>query len=400
MNDEEWDCMKEEKFQFIEEVIKKSPGKLQRFASRFMAWIGLAVVFGLGVVIVVFAMGDNLRAMLFGKDNAGLRDGEMVSISVSNQEIDMAGIDMVKIRERVNQSIVKLIEANEEVGSAKVLGTGVILSKDSDVYVLANYNKLRSTNDLVVEFYDGSTAEATVFNGDVTLDIAVVEILSEDIKDKTLESIRYATVRNPDWLNKNYSCIYEGNAMREDILSYEGKIAGFSNIEDIHDIDSRLVYTDIQMNNINDGFLFDYNAELMGIVVRKLDKDNNSISAVTVYDMYHFIEQMINRENIGYLGIYGEYVDHENEKYMGEEIPEGLYVLDVDTDSAAHTYGIMKGDVIITIDETEINSMEDVEEIVLNKNPEDKIRVTLERKMGNTYEQIEITVEIGKRKKG
>ena len=393
--------MEEEKYGFVEEVIKKRPSGIKRIFSRLASWIGLAVVFSLGVVIMIYAMRDNLREILFKEDKNGYENGEKVSLSVSDQDVVLTGIDMVEIRDRINKSVVKIKQPNPVVGVEEIIGTGVILSMESDIYILTNYNKVKSYSGLLVEFCDGSVAEAVVWNGDVSMDVAAVKVSQHVISAETQETIRSASISNADWLENNFACVYEGNPFGSQVLSYEGKIAGLSRINGLYDIECRAIYTDIMMNNVNDGFLFDYNAGLTGIVISKISPNgNSSISMVALYDIYPLISHLVNRNDIGYLGINGEQVDYELKKYIDEEMPEGLFVLSVDHESAAFTAGIMNGDIITEIEGISIRSLDNVEEIILEKQPEDTISVTLMRKLGGQYKAMELKVELEKRKEG
>lgn len=393
--------MDEEKYEFVEEVIKKRPSRVKEFFSRLASWIGLAVVFSIGVIIIIFAMRDNLREILFKDENDGYGNGEKISLSVNEQEVVMTGIDMAEIRNRIDKSVVKIKQPSDTVGLEEVVGTGVIISTEPDIYILANYNKVRYCQNLVVEFCDGSAMEATVWNGDASMDVAAIRVTKENLEEETLESIRSAAISNADWLQQNFACIYEGNPFGEQVLSYEGKIAGLSRIEGLYDIECRAIYTDIMMNNVNDGFLFDYNAGLTGIVINKVSKNNNSsISVVAVYDIYQLISELLNKKEIGYLGICGEQVSYEIKQYIGDDIPEGLYVLAVDSESAAYSSGIMKGDVITTMDGVAIRSQEDAEDIVMTKHPQEVVNVTVMRKLSGEYKALELKVKVEKRKEG
>lgn len=393
--------MEEEKYEFVEEVIKKRPNRFKGIFSRLASWIGLAVVFMIGVAVIIFLMRDNLRELLQEDEKDRYGNVEKVSLTVSDEEESEHGLDMTAIRERIDKSVVTLKKFSDSPESMEVIGTGVILSKDTDIYVLANYNKVQNCQNLVVEFCDGSAVEASVWNGDKTLDIVTIKVYKSMVEKETLENIRSASISNADWLKGSYACIYEGNSFGSFVLAYEGKIAGLSELESLYDIQCRAIYTDIMMNNVNDGFLFDYNGGLTGIVINKVSKNNNgSISVVAVYDIYQFISGLLNQQEIGYLGIYGKYVDSETQKYISEEMPKGLYILSVDNESTAYSAGIMKGDIITEMDGEAVSSMEDVEEIILSREPGERISITLMRRMGDDYEAIDLEVELGKRKEG
>ena len=69
---------------------------------------------------------------------------------------------------------------------------------------------------------------------------------------------------------------------------------------------------------------------------------------------------------------------------------EGVYVADVNENSAAKEAGIEKGDVITKINDTEVNSPSELQEMVGRYRPGDKINVTVKRK--DKMKQIEVTL--------
>ena len=63
----------EEKYDFVEEVIRKKPSRLRPFLKKCLALVGAALFLSAGVLVILFVFRDNLRELLF--------DGEKQSTS-------------------------------------------------------------------------------------------------------------------------------------------------------------------------------------------------------------------------------------------------------------------------------------------------------------------------------
>ena len=134
------------------------------------------------------------------------------------------------------------------------------------------------------------------------------------------------------------------------------------------------------MAKVSDGFLFDYNSNLIGMVVERYSKDSeNTISALALYDIYDIIESILNDTFVGYVGIKGESLDYEIRKYVGNDIPAGVYVVAVENNSPAYQCGIMAGDIITKINHMDVDDMEDIEDMVGGCRQGTVLQITLER---------------------
>jgi S1-C subfamily serine protease len=60
--------------------------------------------------------------------------------------------------------------------------------------------------------------------------------------------------------------------------------------------------------------------------------------------------------------------------------------------------GILQGDLIVQIDETEISTFSDYMTEIYKKNPEETIRVTILRQAMNGYKEMNMNIILGERK--
>ena len=86
----------------------------------------------------------------------------------------------------------------------------------------------------------------------------------------------------------------------------------------------------------------------------------------------------------GYLGIAcAEVKDQENSKNM----PEGVYVTDVQAGSPASMAGLKTGDIITALNGKNVSSVSELKEAIAENKPESKVTLTISRKSGKEYKE-------------
>jgi S1-C subfamily serine protease len=389
--------MEEQKYEFVEDVIKKKPSIIKRILKKAMSLLSLALVLSIGIGVIIFLLRDSLKEILFDKVENG--NGSMINVELEDSSDGVDEIDVISLEEEVNKSIVTIAVSNKDNASMDVLCTGVIVAMDDNIYILAPYNKVRNKDNMVVEFMDGTMADAIVWNREVSIGLAAVKVTKSEVKKDTLSHIRYAVLGNENSVNRGYGAVYAGNAIEDDLLFYTGNVAGNGNVSPIYDLSCRTIYTDIMMANVKDGFVFDYYGNLVGIVLSQFNDDTlGCISAVAVYDVYDIIYGMLNKMTLAYIGISGQSVDYDIKKYISQDMPEGLYISMVDNTSPAYDSGIMAGDVLTEINDVDIDNMDDLKKLANSKKPGDTVSLVLQRKMGENYKQVKIELTLGERK--
>lgn len=388
--------MEEQKYDFVEEVITKKPNK----KKKWIIFLSFASVFFLGAVLIIFLLKDDLTESLFAdNEHDNGKTPPNVNVAVDDGE-DMQTIHSVtELEETINKTIVSAYQTEEASDSMELLCTGVIMSKEDDVYILVPYDKVKEKDNLVIMFCDGITAKASLWNKDPALGIAAVRVDRKDIREETFEDISRAVIGGADNLERGDHFVYKGNPFSEEILTYGGNIEGVFEIRNLYDLYCREIYTDIAIEGVEDGFLFDTNARLTGMVLGGFQSsDNTMISAAALYDIYDIIYGLFQKKSLSYIGIRGEQVGYEIRKYINQNMPDGLYITAVENSSPAYNAGIMTGDIVTKIDNVEIEGMEDIWKAICGRQPDEAVTVMLKRKMGENYKEFSISVTIGKRK--
>ena len=103
-----------------------------------------------------------------------------------------------------------------------------------------------------------------------------------------------------------------------------------------------------------------------------------------------------NKENLkdsekGYLGISGRTVSDEMAAY---NMPNGVYVAEVSKNGAADKAGIQKGDIITSINNMEVRSIESLQEKANSYKKGTQVEIILQRSDSGTYKEKKVKVTL------
>jgi serine protease Do len=279
----------------------------------------------------------------------------------------------------------------QESGSRPVMGfgSGVIISDDG--YIVTNNHVIDGSDEIEVTMNDRRTFTAKLVGADPDTDIALLKI-----DEKNLPTIEYG---NSDNLRLGEWVLAVGNpynltsTVTAGIVSAKARdiniMRGAFSIE-------TFIQTDAAVNPGNSGgALVNTSGELIGI--------NTAIASRTgAYTGYSFaIPVSLVQKVVGDLMEFGEVqrallgvvisdVTAEIAKEEGLEDTKGVYVAELSENGAAKEAGIKKGDVISSINGTEVNTGTELQEQVSKYRPNDKIKVELRRK-GN-HKEFEVVL--------
>jgi len=277
-------------------------------------------------------------------------------------------------------------------GPREGTGSGVVISEDG--YIVTNNHVVADADIINVALTDKKTYQAVKIGTDPSTDLALLKIdatglphvlLADSDKVKVGEWV--AAVGNP------FS--YLESTVTAGIVSAIGRDIDI--IKDKYNIEE-FIQTDAAINPGNSGgALVNVNGELIGI--------NTAIATPTgVYAGYSFavpsnivkriisdIKQNGNIER-GRLGIEGFEIDAENQSELNLKKSKGFYVENVLKGSGAQFAGVLPGDIITKVDSKDVNTFDDLYEIIEYAKVGDKIKLGVFRK----NKELEIDVYLRK----
>ena len=93
-------------------------------------------------------------------------------------------------------------------------GSGIIIGQnDSELLIVTNNHVVEGSSTLTVTFVDEESVEAQVKGTNSNIDLAVVAVQLDQIKDSTMKEIKTATLGDSDAIRVGEPAIAIGNAL-------------------------------------------------------------------------------------------------------------------------------------------------------------------------------------------
>lgn len=397
----------------------KKPKNPNGFGTKLAKCVAIALVFGLvaGCAFsgVTYFTGKALGTNETSSSTTTNNTASITQTSTGNAK-DL--VDVSSVVEAVIPSIVAITNTGtaksqnffgqSQTYESKSAGSGIIIQEDDKyLYIVTNNHVVADSNSLTVQFCDDSTVSAEIKGTDAADDLAVIKVELSSIEADTLSAIKVATIGDSTALKVGQPTIAIGNALGYGQSTTTGIVSALGRSVTITDsttgestTNNNLIQTDAAINPGNSGgALLNANGEVIGInSVKYSETSVEGIGyAIAMEDAQPIIQQLITQEKVeaseqAYLGIQGYDVSSDvAQKYS---LPEGVFVYQTYSGSAADQAGIMAGDVITGIDGKAVSSMEDLKEKLTYY----KAGQTVKMKVcvrANNYEETEIEVTFG-----
>jgi serine protease Do len=268
------------------------------------------------------------------------------------------------------------------------LGSGVVVSPDG--YILTNNHVVDGATDVRVTLPDRREFKARVIGTDPKTDIAVVKIDASNLPVITVGNSAKMQIGDAVLAIGNPYGV--GQTVTMGIVSATGR-AGLG-IEDYEDF----IQTDASINPGNSGgALVNDRGELIGIntaILAPGSGGNQGIGfAVPVNLARNVMDQIVTHGSVqrAYLGVTIQEVTPAIAKAIGLPSPEGALVGDVSPNSPAQKAGIQSGDVILSMNGTQIAESNQLRMNVSMMNPGQTVNLKIFRN-GQTSN---ITAQVG-----
>lgn len=257
-------------------------------------------------------------------------------------------------------------------------GSGVIINDEG--YIVTNNHVISNADDIEVTLHDNRTYKATVIGTDPSTDLALIQIREEGLH--SLPFVNSDDVRVGEWVLAVGNPFNLNSTVTAGIVS--AKSRNINILRDQYAIES-FIQTDAAINPGNSGgALVDLQGGLVGI--------NTAIASPTgAYSGYGFAvpSNMVNKvvEDLlkygivqrGYLGVTIRGVDGNLAKEKGLDVTNGVFIDSVAENSAALDAGIKVGDVVLEIDDIEVKTAPELQEIIARHRPGDKVNLKIAR---------------------
>lgn len=291
------------------------------------------------------------------------------------------GLTVTEIAKKVGPAVVgvsiKTAPQTDEFGFStreqEGMGSGIIFSADG--YILTNYHVVSSAKQITVILYDGKEVPAKVVNYDSSLDLAVIKV-TQSVKMPAV-----AEFGNSKDLEVGDSVVAIGNPLGKNFLGTvtSGIVSAVNReIQTEDNKTQKFIQTDAAINAGNSGGpLINSKGKVVGINSAKISESGVeglgfSIPIDTVKPQIASLLKPALTIGIGCRDITADISKAYN-------IPEGVYVAQVDEYSSAEKAGIEVGDVIVKFDGQKVTTTDQMNSIKRQHNNGDIVKLDIVR---------------------
>lgn len=271
------------------------------------------------------------------------------------------------------------------------LGSGVLVS--SNGYILSNEHVTGTKySKCYITLEDGQNYDGTVVWSDSDLDLSLTKIKAENLN--------YITLGNSDDIKVGQTVYAIGNpigiefrrTVTSGIISAKNRTIKIEE-ENKTSYMSDLIQTDATINPGNSGGPLIYpNGEVIGITTVKITTAEGIGFAIPINVIKTIIESYKNTDTFeeATIGIYA--YDWTATKYLNSNsttsYEKGIYVDQITKNGPASSSGLKEGDIIKSIDNKTLETMNDLRKYIYTKKPNDE--VTLKVVRGKINREIKI----------
>lgn len=261
-------------------------------------------------------------------------------------------------------------------GPQMASGSGVIISADG--YIVTNNHVVESADDIEIVLNDNRTYKAKLIGRDPATDIALVKI-----DEKDLPTITYGNseaLKIGEWVLAVGNPFNLTSTVTAGIVSAKERNINLLRQKQKYAIES-FIQTDAAVNPGNSGgALVNTKGELVGIntaIASQTGSYTGYSFAVPVTIVKKIVSDLMEYGTVqrALLGVNIQDVDAKIAEDMGLKKPEGVYIADVNAESAAEDAGLKAKDIIIKINDTKIEKSSELQEKISRFSPGDKIDV-------------------------
>ncbi len=242
----------------------------------------------------------------------------------------------------------KFFEGIPKEQRQRSLGSGFIINKEGDI--LTNYHVVAAAEDIEVKLSDGRKFKAKIIGKDERTDIALIKI-------RNAGSLPYVTLGNSDEIRPGDWVMAIGNpfglehTVTVGVVSALGRVIGGGPY-------AKFIQTDASINPGNSGGpLFNLKGEVIGINTMIHAGGQGIGFAIPINLAKSELPQLTSKGSVtrGWLGVSIQDITPELAKSFNLPKEKGALITEVFPDSPAAKAGVMRGDIVLSFNNTPID---------------------------------------------
>ena len=319
--------------------------------------------------------------------------GEVPSMNLQQTPQSLDNVPMeggISLQDIYTQSIGSVVSISCSLPGGSSTGTGVILSNNG--YIVTNAHVVEDALSISVQLTDDRIFSAETVGRDEISDLAVLLIDAEDLTpaqfgDSAALRVGDTVVAIGDPLGVEFRGTYT-----------DGIVSAINRDVDMNGRTMTLIQTNAALNSGNSGGpLINCYGQVIGINTMKIGAFTDkagveglgfAIPSATVKDI---VDQLIAQGYVSgrpTLGIEGETLSTFYQHYY--RLPAGLYITHVDRFSDAYSKGIEDGDILMSVNDERITTMDQLKAAIYNLEVGQKVDTIIFR--GGQQYLLELTL--------
>ncbi|OAA83611.1 S1C family serine protease [Clostridium ljungdahlii] len=264
------------------------------------------------------------------------------------------------------------------------MGSGIIINEDG--YILTNYHVIESAEKVSVIFNNKKEATAKVVNYDAGLDLAIIKVTTNEKMPAVAE------LGDSKNLQVGDSVVAIGNPLGKELLGTvtTGVISATNRDIKVGNNTQDYLQTDAAINPGNSGgALVNSAGQVIGINSAKIG--GSGVEGIGFAIPIDTVKPKLSGllKPILKLGIAGR--DINSQLSQAYNVPEGVYVAEVQEFSAAEKCGLKVGDVIQKFDGKSVKSISDINDIKATHKSGDTVEIVVNRNGSNKTLNLTLT---------
>lgn len=408
---------------FIREKIKEKPVSKRKILLKIGAAALCGLVFSIVVLVMMLVfmpivqepMNSQTEGTEQGTDSLvetenteevpSTEQGIVIppDLSLSISDYQTLQDELYGIGNGVNKSIVTVTTVStttddwaENPFETEGQSSGVIVSEDDNyLYILTEKKVISDASYIRVSFIDNTGATATLLKYDGNTGLAILTVEKRQLSGKTKAEVEVVTLGSSYEITNGSIVIALGSPLGTNYSILTGNITSIQNEIATQDKNYSVFTTDIVASENASGVLVNTKGEVVGIVMQSFSgsQDINTLTAVEVDELREIIEILCNGKDVPYMGVYISTVTEDISKDY--DIPVGIYIKDIASESPAMHAGLQSGDVIVKLNGEAVTTDEIFSEKISQLIPGTTCEISVKRQNGSEYYDVTCMVEIG-----
>ena len=418
-----------EEFDFIKEKIKNKPINKRRLVRQAVKAAGLGVIFGVSACVAFTLLRPVLEKKFYEQEKpvytipkdtfdteteqqpqeTEQQEPEEPDTQIVQVPRDLEVKDYQKLQNKLyaigiqaNSSIVTVTGVKSDMDwfnspyETEGQTCGIVIAKSTDeILIMTEQKIIQDANAITVTFRNGSVVSAQLKKYDGNTGIAILSVPLGALDEVVADSVLPVELGNSYQVSQGDVVIAVGSPLGSNYSILTGNITSTNNSVSTLDASFTVFTTDIVGSTDGSGVLLNLRGQVVGLIMQDYGSkgEENTLTAFSISELKEIIELLSNDQNIGYLGLKVSTVTSDIEKEY--ELPRGVYIKYVEMDSPALAAGLQNGDVIVSLDDDKIITVEQYQQYIRELPAGTTLRIGIMRQGNDGYTELTCTAEIG-----